>query len=257
MATTPVIDTEKAAGLTISSAGDADPTAPTHHHTHRLHARERIRHFLHPNGTRFHIADSPVEAQQLQHRLSTATAADEPFSVCISGSPEHIAAVSESQSHHEARRAELSRQHGEVWQQFASVQSELDALSHELGRVTERGVALDGHFDKFGYSARIRSYDDERSNRSSASSLKEGEDMEAPPLKLFKVPVVRQYFHKGILWRASTSEEVSSFELFVDLLYVGIIAINGDAAAEHPTAFSFLKFISKWHYRVLEGSQAS
>jgi len=64
-------------------------------------------------------------------------------------------------------------------------------------------------------------------------------------LKLFKVPVVRQYFHKGILWRASTSEEVRSFELFVDLLYVGIIAINGDAAAEHPTGYSLLKFISK------------
>lgn len=75
--------------------------------------------------------------------------------------------------------------------------------------------------------------------------------MEAPPLKLFKVPVVRQYFHKGILWRASTSEEVGSFELFVDLLYVGIIAINGDAAAEHATGSSLLKFISKSSHYLL------
>jgi hypothetical protein len=62
---------------------------------------------------------------------------------------------------------------------------------------------------------------------------------------LFKVPVVRQYFHKGILWRASGCKEVSSFELFVDLLYVGIIAINGDAAAEEPTGFALLKFVSE------------
>lgn len=40
--------------------------------------------------------------------------------------------------------------------------------------------------------------------------------------------MVRQYFHKGLLWRASDVEEVASYELFVDLLYVGIIAIVGD-----------------------------
>jgi hypothetical protein len=118
-----------------------------------------------------------------------------------------------------------------------------------LGRVTEKGVSLEGHFGKFGYSARIRSYDDGEGpspGRSGTSSPRSSHSVdEAEPLKLFKVPVVRQYFHKGILWRASTSEEVRSFELFVDLLYVGIIAINGDAAAEHPTGYSLLKFISK------------
>ena len=35
---------------------------------------------------------------------------------------------------------------------------------------------------------------------------------------------------------------MASFELFVDLLYVGIIAINGDTAAEHATGRSFLRF---------------
>ena len=54
--------------------------------------------------------------------------------------------------------------------------------------------------------------------------------------------MVRQYFHKGLLWRASDAEEVASFELFVDLLYVGLIAIIGDAAAEDPTAVSLLRF---------------
>jgi hypothetical protein len=101
---------------------------------------------------------------------------------------------------------------------------------------------LEGHFGRFGYSATFKSYDDGGED----SPLNEADgDGEAPPLRLFKIPVVRQYFHKGILWRASGCKEVSSFELFVDLLYVGIIAINGDAAAEDPTVFALLKFISE------------
>lgn len=33
-----------------------------------------------------------------------------------------------------------------------------------------------------------------------------------------------------------------SFELFLDLLYVGILAINGDHAAEDPTGRELLRF---------------
>jgi low temperature requirement protein LtrA len=44
------------------------------------------------------------------------------------------------------------------------------------------------------------------------------------------------------LWRASESTEVASFELFLDLLYVGILAINGDHAAEDPTGDELLRF---------------
>ena len=61
-------------------------------------------------------------------------------------------------------------------------------------------------------------------------------------MKFWKRPVVRQYMHKGLLWRASEREEVASFELFVDLLYVGIIAINGGRAADNPTGASLLQF---------------
>jgi hypothetical protein len=241
---------EKSGGLSNSLPLD-DKTNATHQHHHHLNARARLRHFLHPSGTRVHIADSPVEADQLHRQLSDRDnqSPPEPFSVYISGSPEHLSAVRESQSHHEKRQTQLRNAHGEVWDQFAEVQSELDQLSRELGRVTEKGVSLEGHFGRFGYSATIKSYDDDGGESSpGAASLLEGGDgdgEEAPPLKLFKVPVVRQYFHKGILWRASGCKEVSSFELFVDLLYVGIIAINGDAAAEEPTGYELLKFISE------------
>ena len=35
---------------------------------------------------------------------------------------------------------------------------------------------------------------------------------------------------------------MASFELFVDLLYVGILAINGDHAGEEPTGQELLRF---------------
>jgi hypothetical protein len=259
-------DPEKAGGLSTSLPLNNDTNTThhnhNHHHNHHLNARARLRHFLHPSGTRVHIADSPVEADQLHRQLSNQLSNKnnntnnqssplEPFSVYISGSPEHLSAVRESQSHHQARETQLRKSHGEVWDQFAEVQSELDQLSRELGRVTEKGVSLDlkGHFGRFGYSATIKSYDDGGDGESSpgAGLLVEGDgDDEAPPLRVFKVPVVRQYFHKGILWRASGCKEVSSFELFVDLLYVGIIAVNGDAAAEEPTGYQLLKFVGEF-----------
>ena len=55
-------------------------------------------------------------------------------------------------------------------------------------------------------------------------------------------PSVRQYWHKGLIWRASSTAEVGAIELFVDLLYVGIIALVGDRAAEEPTGESLLRF---------------
>lgn len=59
----------------------------------------------------------------------------------------------------------------------------------------------------------------------------------------WKRPVLRQYFHRGVLWRSSTSREVASFELFVDLVYVGVIAVLGDTAAANPSGSAFLHFV--------------
>ena len=70
----------------------------------------------------------------------------------------------------------------------------------------------------------------------------DGERRRGQALAFWKRPVIRQYFHKGLIWRASETQEVASFELFVDLLYVGIIAINGDRAAETPTGETLLQF---------------
>jgi low temperature requirement protein LtrA len=61
-------------------------------------------------------------------------------------------------------------------------------------------------------------------------------------MKFYRNPVIRQYRHKGLLWRASETAEVSSYELFFDLLYVGILAVTGDAAVEAANAEGFAQF---------------
>lgn len=254
MSASPDDDLEKRAGVSFSPAETPGGADSSHHY--RARARERLRHFLHPNGRRVHIVADPVEADRLRERLQSAPDSGD-FDIYISGTEQHLEALRHAHTHHEGRRRRLQERHAEVYEQFADVQGELDALNVELNRVTDHGVSMDAHFDRFGYSAHIRSYDDEDSpamsgsttpNRRNSSSSRRGggsaaEKGFAAPLKLFQTPVMRQYFHKGILWRASSSEEVQSFELFVDLLYVGIIAINGDAASEEPTGLSLLRFV--------------
>lgn len=246
---------------TSPAAGDVEkqqaglsstPDEHQHHHHHGAHLRERLRNFLHPNGKRIHVAGSPEEARSLRTRLEQIHSDDE-FDIYISGTPEHLAALRSAQDHHEDRRDKLRQEHPEMFERFSNVHNELDSLAMELDRVTTHGVSLDAHFSRFGYNAHVRSYDDDSQNASGtstphSSSLSEKSTSAcergfATPLKLFKVPTLRQYFHKGILWRASGSEEVQSFELFVDLLYVGILQIQGDATSEHPTGLALLHFI--------------
>jgi low temperature requirement protein LtrA len=45
-----------------------------------------------------------------------------------------------------------------------------------------------------------------------------------------------------LLWRASEPAEVQSYELFIDLLYVGILAVAGDGAAEEANGSGLLRF---------------
>lgn len=176
--------------------------------------------------------------------------------------------VREIHAHHERRRRELCEQHGSLYEDFENLHNQLNHLSNELHLLTEHGVALDANFSKFGYDAHLSKWTKahpmllrsdaifllgtkeptSRSNSMSTQDNLEKHDWEAElrngqALKFWKKPVIRQYFHKGLLWRASDIEEVMSFELFVDLLYVGIIDIVGESAAEHPDGFGLLKFV--------------
>ncbi|ESZ94376.1 hypothetical protein SBOR_5240 [Sclerotinia borealis F-4128] len=232
-------------------------TTPTTLHgtsTPHNHQRgHRLRNFMLPNGRKVHIAPSPEEAETLRRRLSI-TEKDQPFDLVINGSPEHLDALRTARTHHENKQQALKEKHGDAYDEIENVKTELDALVSELYMLTDHSVALDANFSKYGYSAHLRTYDDASGLSSSASSLYHGPDghekkdwaaekRKGRIMKLYKKPTVRQYFHRGLLWRASGTTEVASFELFVDLLYVGILAINGDHASEDPTGYELLRFV--------------
>jgi low temperature requirement protein LtrA len=116
--------------------------------------------------------------------------------------------------------------------------------------LTSHAVQLDANFSKYGYSAHLRTKEDGASADTPDSLAESSFDKETwhsdrqngTAIHFYQKPIVRQYFHKGLLWRAKEAQEVASYELFIDLFYVGIIAITGDSAAEHPTAQSLLRF---------------
>ncbi|KAG8941282.1 hypothetical protein FRC04_004644 [Tulasnella sp. 424] len=60
--------------------------------------------------------------------------------------------------------------------------------------------------------------------------------------QLWKKPKLKQYWHDGVLYRSRSSNNVDISVLFVDLLYVGIIAINADNAIEDSTPSPLLHF---------------
>lgn len=202
--------------------------------------------FFSHEGRHIHIASSPQAQEILRRRLESG---QDPFDLYLHGSPEHMDILRKSHSHHEQTRETLRQQHTEIYDQFHTIYSELDWFAADLESLTNQGVKLDASFSRYGYSAHLRSYNDSKESiptRSAAPSIKAADNLSskyASPLKFFKVPVVRQYFHKGLIWRAAEQQEVESFELFVDLLYVGIIAINGDYASETPTGRSLLNFV--------------
>ena len=203
---------------------------PQRHYSH--HRGQRLRKLLHPDGKRIHIATTPEEHVKLKNELPKVEP-DENFEIHLHGSPEHLSAVQAIHNFHEQRRQSLRDQHTNVYEEFEHVKTQLDTLSEELHALTDHGVDLDENFSKYGFDAKIRTKDGPDSSSSSVSDKHHdwnAERHQGKALKFWKRPVVRQYFHKGLLWRSSTLEEVGSFELFVDLLYVGIIAVIGDTA---------------------------
>ncbi|KAF2660174.1 hypothetical protein K491DRAFT_589607 [Lophiostoma macrostomum CBS 122681] len=231
-------------------------THQSHHHPHLPHLHhtgKRLRQFLRPDGRKVHVAGSPDEADLLRKTLSSTEKPDE-FDLVINGSPEHIEALRHTHAHHEDKYNQVKEEHGDIVLEFEQVIRELDALSAELHFVSDHAVQLDANFSKYGYSAHLRTKEDSPEGSRSpslhgdgsslfnkeqwASERKLGETM-----RFWQKPIVRQYFHKGLLWRAREAQEVASYELFIDLFYVGIIAITGDHAVEHPDAEQLRNFI--------------
>jgi hypothetical protein len=100
----------------LPSATVNSSTAPPHH-SPTTTAREVLRHFLHPNGKRVHVAHSPEEAVRLRKTLQRDSAAattgpeEEGFDVVLSGTREHLETLRYAQNHHENQREELRERH--------------------------------------------------------------------------------------------------------------------------------------------------
>lgn len=225
--------------------------APHKHHHHHLlgHRPHRIWHLIHPSGKAIHVVNSPSEVDPKRRELAKdpKSAFADNYEVVVYGTPEHLSRIKDVHEHHMSRRDVLREKNAELFQEFDEVHDTLNHLSDELNRLTDHAVSLDASFNKYGYSAHIRTKDDvESGSINSDDSVKPRhphQDRSIEPIKFFKNPTVRQYFHKGLLWRSARSGEVGSFELFTDLIYVGVIDYIGEAAVTHASAETFLHFV--------------
>jgi low temperature requirement protein LtrA len=222
------------------------------------------RKFVRPNGQLVHVAGSPDEERRLRKRLTHQNSmsgvleekdedgGNEIWDIVIHGSPEHIDALKETHERAKTLRDELKSKYGTDWDHLEGVVRELDRLNHELHMLSQHAVNLDANFSKYGYSATLRTLPGS-GEQSTATSLYgdhstdhdhdwEAEKQKGGHMRFYARPAIRQYFHKGLLWRGSDTTEVASYELFLDLLYVGIIAIAGDGAAEGADGHALLIF---------------
>ena len=191
--------------------------------------RRRPREFLLPSGRRIIVA-VPEDASHLREKHNIPSASDQELQVevVLHGSPEHRDYLAEAERHHSSRREALRKKHGDVFDEWHATQTELDAAKAELERLKadeQNGGALRDNFTKFGYSAGIRTYEDDEAGGSPrvsrAMSLADAGSVmnEDDVMRLFKRPVIKQYIHRGLLWRASEETQITSVELFFDLLY--------------------------------------
>ena len=119
------------------AASEASEGHPQHHHYHLPHlphynlrkTGQRLRHLLHPDGRKVHIAQNPAEAEELKRTLSQD---DDEIEIFIHGSDEHLEALRAIHAHHDQRRSELRQQHGHLFEQAEAACLELEALS-EVG----------------------------------------------------------------------------------------------------------------------------
>lgn len=209
------------------------------------HLPHHLRELRFPSGRIVHVASSPEEHERMKKTVSNSPEGDN-IDVCLHASDEHIAAIRDLHDHHATRQEQLRREHPEIYEEIEEILDHLAHLKTELHNVTTKDMTLDASFSKYGYDARLRAKDNSPGSqspfpRSITESSQDGREA-AEQLMFWKRPVLRQYFHKGLLWRSGSSGEVASFELFVDLVYVGVIAALGDTAAEHPDGLSLLHY---------------
>ncbi|KAJ1338182.1 low temperature requirement protein A [Microdochium nivale] len=187
--------------------------------------------------------------------------AGEPYQIeiVVHGSREHSAHLHSARRHHESQREAFARRFGAEFFAWESSRVALDEVRRQLAGLEEHEApsALSANFDRFGYSATLKTYSTPRGGSTSGSSRASLNESDSDSgtlrnwdnttggrtIRLFQRPVIKQYFHKGLLWRNSEQTEIMSFELFFELIYVGIIHYNGEHVADKTDALELGRFI--------------
>lgn len=193
--------------------------------------------FLLPDGRTILVA-LPEDAARLRDKY--AHAADSPdavqIEVVVYGSEEHNEHLQHLHRHHSAAQEALRAKHGQDFEVWERTRGNLEQVGRQLEGLNDRGAAqaLSANFERFGYTSVLRTYDEDAKGAptsgtatprrlSDAESSVSGRDWDdasgGSRIKLFQRPVIKQYFHRGLLWRASELTKIMSFELFFDLLY--------------------------------------
>lgn len=153
--------------------------------------------------------------------------------VVVQGSAEHTNYLKQSRQHHETRRAELKERHGAAFDEWEEVQNQLNSVTAQLSRMSTNTSGLHGNFGKFGFDAGVRTYDDGQGEANGSGEGREPADethhegyRQVSTIKLAKRPVVRQWFHRNVLWRGSEQTEIMAVELFFDLLYGKLLVLR-------------------------------
>jgi hypothetical protein len=72
----------------------------------------------------------------------------------------------------------------------------------------------------------------------------ESSNLEPQKRALFRQPQALQWFENGVLKKRREGErQAGRFELFLDLLYVAILASFADGLAEHPSGTQVVKYV--------------
>jgi len=197
----------------------------TPHSTRAPGARRRPSEFLLPDGRKVLVA-LPSDIDALRQRYARSHEANPPIQVevVVHGSDEHRHFLGLTKSHHETRRAQLREKVGaDVVDELEGTRAQLDAVSAQLERLeraaAEREVGgLGRNFEKFGFDAKVRTYaaDDASGEEgegvaSSGVSLADssggessfwegGRRGDGEAMRFFRRPIIKQYFHRGLLW---------------------------------------------------------
>ena len=209
------------------------------HHSVGNHSKHLVR----ADGKRVWIVSNPIEAHRLRQKLEKD---DTDADLVIHGSDEHINLLRHVHSIHNEKRQEYQQRHGDHFRELEAAIRDMDAVRKELQDAEDRILQLDAAAEKYGFDSHVRLQNDPALcsvTRSGRTQDLEEERSQSMSMAFFRQPTLRQYYHKGLLWRSNTFHEAGSYQMFVDLVYVGVIAFTGDIASAAADGHSLVRFV--------------